>query len=194
MSVKKMVQVGFLAAVGFLLMFTLEFPLPLLPPFLKYDPSEVPALIAAFAYGPWVGVLVELVKNVLFFVSGKATSGIIGFLGASIAGCTYVLVAGSVYEHWRTKKGALASLIAGALALVVVMSLANYFILLPLWGIPTEQVGGLIISAVVPFNAAKGIISGVVSFVIYKRVSVFLRGTETRKSTVKEASQARAGK
>jgi len=106
MSVKKMVQVGFLAAVGFLLMFTLEFPLPLLPPFLKYDPSEVPALIAAFAYGPWVGVLVELVKNVLFFVSGKATSGIIGFLGASIAGCTYVLVAGSVYEHWRTKKGA----------------------------------------------------------------------------------------
>lgn len=193
MSVKRIVQVGFLSAVGFLLMFTLEFPLPLLPPFLKYDPSEVPALIAAFAYGPWVGVLVELVKNVLFFISGKATSGIIGFLGASIAGCTYVLVAGSVYDHWRTKTGALVSLIAGSLALVFVMAIANYFILLPLWGIPTEEVGGLIISAVVPFNAIKGFLSGCISFVIYKRVRVFLGETIERK-VIKKTSEITTGK
>ncbi|NLC77420.1 MAG: ECF transporter S component [Clostridia bacterium] len=194
MSVKKMVQVGFLAAVGFLLMFTVEFPLPLLPPFLKYDPSEVPALIAAFAYGPWVGVLVEMVKNILFFISGKATSGIIGFLGASIAGCTYVLVAGSVYEHWRTKTGALASLLVGSAALVIVMSLANYFILLPLWGIPREEVGGLIISAVVPFNAVKGFLSGLISFVVYKRVRVFLGEVTETKKPGEEVSEMRVGK
>lgn len=193
MSVRRMVQVGFLSAVGFLLMFTLEFPLPFLPPFLKYDPSEVPALIAAFAYGPWVGVLVELIKNMVFFVSGKATSGIIGFLGASIAGCTYVLVAGSIYDHWRTKKGAIASLVTGSLALVVVMSLANYFILLPLWGIPPEEVGGLIISAVVPFNAIKGFLSGCLSFLVYKRVRVFLRETIDQE-VVKKTSEITADK
>lgn len=174
MSTKKMVQIGFLSAIGFLLMFTLEFPLPLLPPFLKYDPSEVPALIAAFAWGPWTGVLVELIKNIMFFISGKATSGIIGFIGALIAGATYVFVAGSVYEKWRTKTGALISLISGSVALVVVMTFTNYFILLPMWGIPTEQVGGLIVSAVVPFNAVKGILSGGISFLIYKRVRTFI--------------------
>jgi len=173
-STKRMVQIGFLAAIGFLLMFTLEFPLPLLPPFLKYDPSEVPALIAAFAWGPWIGVLVELIKNIMFFISGKATSGIIGFIGAMVAGGTYVLVAGSIYENWRTKTGAIVSLVSASFALMVVMSLVNYFLLLPMWGIPTEEVGGLIVSAVVPFNAVKGILSGGVSFLIYKRVRAFL--------------------
>lgn len=193
MSVKRIVQVGFLSAVGFLLMFTLEFPLPFLPPFLKYDPSEVPALIAAFAYGPWVGVLVELVKTTLFFISGKATSGIIGFLGAIIAGGTYVLVAGSIYEHWRSKTGALISLVAGSMALVISMSLANYFILLPLWGIPTEQVGGLIVSAVIPFNAVKGLLSGGISFVIYKRVRVFMGEKVKSEVSVGKTSNTNVG-
>ncbi|HHX50094.1 MAG TPA: ECF transporter S component [Clostridia bacterium] len=174
MSIKKMVRIAFLAGVGFLLMFAVEFPLPFLPPFLKYDPSEVPALIAAFAWGPLTGVLVELIKSVLFFASGKATSGIIGFLGAFIAGGSYVFTAGMIYQRWRTKTGAIVSLVAASCILVVVMSVANYFILLPLWGIPTEQVGGLIVKAVVPFNLAKGLFSAVITFIIYKRVRFFL--------------------
>ena len=41
-------------------------------------------------------------------------------------------------------------------------------------GIPTEQVGGLIVSAVLPFNLAKGLLSAVITFIIYKRVRFFL--------------------
>ncbi|MGI6552913.1 MAG: ECF transporter S component [Bacillota bacterium] len=183
MCSKKMVQIAFLAGVAFLLMFTVEFPFPFLPPFLKYDPSEVPALIAAFAWGSWTGLIVELIKNVLFFASGKATSGFIGFLGAFIAGGSYVVTAGAVYRRWRTKTGAVVSLVTATGVLVIVMAVANYFILLPLWGIPTEQVGGLIVSAVLPFNLAKGLLSAVITFIIYKRVRFFL-GESVKESPV----------
>ena len=57
--------VGIMSAIGFVLMM-LEFPLPfLIPGFIKFDFSELPALITAFAYGPLSGVLVCLVKNLL---------------------------------------------------------------------------------------------------------------------------------
>ena len=40
-----------LAAVATVLMY-MEFPIPIMPAFIKLDVSELPALIASFAYGP----------------------------------------------------------------------------------------------------------------------------------------------
>ncbi|HPJ22513.1 MAG TPA: ECF transporter S component, partial [Clostridia bacterium] len=56
-------KVGMLSAVSAILMF-LEIPVPLVPPFLKFDFSDLPALIAGFAFGPMAGVAVLLVKNI----------------------------------------------------------------------------------------------------------------------------------
>ncbi|HHU32227.1 MAG: ECF transporter S component [Zhaonellaceae bacterium] len=174
MSTKKLVNISLLSVLGFLLMFTIEFPLPFLPPFLKYDPSEVPALIAAFAWGPWTGVLVEFIKTFLFFMSGKATSGLVGATAAFLAGGSFVFVGGLIYEKVHTKTGAVISLIAGSIAMTVVMTFANYFVLLPLWGISQAEILPLVVSAVIPFNLAKAIISSVATFVVYKRVHYWL--------------------
>ena len=51
-----------LTAVSFVLHF-LEFPVPLAPAHMKMDISDMPALIGAFAYGPWWGVAIEAVKS-----------------------------------------------------------------------------------------------------------------------------------
>lgn len=174
MSTQKLVRVALLSVFAFLLMYAIEFPLPFFPPYLKYDPSEVPALIAAFAWGPWTGVLVEFVKTVLFFLSGKSTSGLVGVTAAFIAGSSFVLVAGSVYERYRTKTGAVVSLLAGSLAMTTVMTLSNYFVLLPLWGVPSNEVLPLITSAIIPFNLVKAVFSSAVTFVVYKRVRIWL--------------------
>ena len=53
-----------LSAVAFVLMF-LDFSVPLIPPFVKMDFSELPALLASFALGPLYGVVVCLVKNLI---------------------------------------------------------------------------------------------------------------------------------
>lgn len=186
MSTKKLVNVSLLSVLGFLLMFTIEFPLPFLPPFLKYDPSEIPALIAAFAWGPWTGVVVELIKTVLFFLSGKATSGIIGATAAFLAGGSFVFASGIIYEKIHTKFGAIISLAVGSIAMTVVMTLANYFVLLPLWGITQAEVLPLVISAVIPFNLAKACISSIATFVVYKRVHYWLNKQVTVKKAVQE--------
>ena len=53
-----------LAALSCVLMY-LEFSVPFVPSFLKMELSDLPALIAAFAYGPVAGVLVGLIKNLV---------------------------------------------------------------------------------------------------------------------------------
>ena len=55
---------GILSAMGAVLM-ALEFPVPFMPSFVKFDFSELPALLATFSMGPVSGVLVCLVKNLI---------------------------------------------------------------------------------------------------------------------------------
>lgn len=63
-SAQTMTSIALLAALSFILAF-LEFPVPLSPSFAKMDLSDFPALDGAMALGPWAGVFVELVKNLL---------------------------------------------------------------------------------------------------------------------------------
>ena len=62
--IRTMTMISLLAAVAFVFAF-FEFPVPLSPAFARMDLSDFPALVGAMALGPWAGVLVELVKNLL---------------------------------------------------------------------------------------------------------------------------------
>jgi len=174
MSVRKLVRFSLLVALSFLLMYYVHFPIPPFPPYLKYDPSEVPALFASFAISPGAGVLVVLVKNVLFFFSGRNVTGIIGVSANFVAGASLVLTAGLIYRRMRTKRGAVISLVAGCLAMTATMAVANYFIFLPLWGIPRDQVGALLTAAIIPFNLVKSGLSSIATFLLYKRIKGLL--------------------
>lgn len=50
-----------LAAISYVLAF-LEFPVPLSPSFARMNLSDLPVLIGAFAFGPVIGVMIELIK------------------------------------------------------------------------------------------------------------------------------------
>ena len=63
-NVRLIVGTGMLSALAFVLQY-LEFPIPIMPGFIKFDFSDLPALIGAFAYGPIAGILVEFIKNLL---------------------------------------------------------------------------------------------------------------------------------
>ena len=64
-SARYIAVTGILAAVAWVLQL-IEFPVPvLIPAFIKFDFSDLPALLGAFALGPLCGVLIELVKNIL---------------------------------------------------------------------------------------------------------------------------------
>ena len=65
MKTHKITVTAMLAAVATVLMF-LEFPVPfLIPPFVKMDFSELPALLASFSLGPVYGGVVPYQKSYL---------------------------------------------------------------------------------------------------------------------------------
>ncbi|MCR4891060.1 MAG: ECF transporter S component [Lachnospiraceae bacterium] len=179
-----------LSAVAFLLMF-MEFPLPMfIPPFIKMDFSDLPALIASFAYGPISGVLVCLIKNLLHLFMTQ--SGGVGELANFILGGVFALVAGIVYRCIHSKKGALIASLSGTLVMAVVSIPTNYYIVYPFYTsfMPLDaiiQAYQAIIPSVsslmecllifnFPFTLFKGIFATVITFLIYKPLSPILKG------------------
>ncbi len=171
---RRLTQVAVLGSVAFAFMY-FDFPIPPFPAFLKYDPSEVPALIATFALGPASGVAVEAIKVLLIQLLRSGTAGgPFGIFMNFLAGVTLVGVAGSYYIVEHTKGGAIRSLVLGVLAMTVVMIVANILLTPRFFGIPRHQVVALVLPALLPFNLVKGTISSIITYYVYKRVRVYL--------------------
>ena len=114
-----------LSAIAFMLMF-LEFSVPVMPPFIKMDLSELPALLGAFAMGPVSGVMICFIKNLLHLL--MSTTGGVGELSNFLLGACFVLPAGLAYQKQKGKKRALAGALAGAVLMAGVSIISNYFI------------------------------------------------------------------
>jgi len=171
---RRFTQVGVLGAIAFTFMY-FDFSLPFFPAWLKYDPSEVPALIATFALGPASGVAVEAIKALLIQLLRSGTAGgPFGIFMNFLAGVTLVGVAGTYYTVEHTKAGAIKSLVVGILAMTAVMIVANILLTPRFFGIPRHQVVALVLPALLPFNLVKGAISSVITYYVYKRVRVYL--------------------
>lgn len=182
-------KITLLGVIGIIIMF-LELQIPIFPSFLKIDLSDVPALMAGFAFGPLAGVLVELLKNVLhLFVS--TTSGV-GELANFLIGSSLVVPAAAIYKKDKSRKNAIIGLLVGIVCMAIMGGLANYFILIPFYekamGFPVEAIVGmsaavngaikdlptLILYAIVPFNLLKGLVVSAVTVALYKYISPLL--------------------
>ncbi|HEX6989375.1 MAG TPA: ECF transporter S component [Bacillota bacterium] len=168
-GLRQLAWMGVMTALAAALMY-LEIPLPFLPPFLKYDLGDFPALVVGFALGPVPGLAVEAGKDILFALLRGSTP--VGLAANLLAGGTWVLTAATIYWNWRTRRGAVVSLLAGGLVTTAVLAVANRYVFLPLWGIPPEAVAPMVWSAIIPFNLFKVTATGAVTFVLYKRVRV----------------------
>ena len=178
MRLSTLIKISLLSALSAMLMH-LSFPLFPAHSYLRYDPSEVPALVASFALGPLAGMAVVLLKNLLYLVSHFQPSEFIGIPLNSIAGCTLVGVAGQVYRARKSKATARVAITLGVVAMTLVMIPAN-LILLPIFQkffmpavqqMPTNQLLTALLMVVTPFNLLKGALTGTLTFLVYKRVS-----------------------
>jgi len=179
-------------ALAVALMF-LEVPLPLMPPFLKFDFSEIPVLVGTFALGPVYGIIIELLKN-LIHLPWTGTMAI-GEMSNFITGSIFVGTAGFIYRKNRTRKGAIISMAIATLALAVIAVPVNAFINLPLYasvlGMSMESILGwtqsvnpaidselkLLLLGFVPFNLFKGIVVSAITFCVYKPISKLINRT-----------------
>ena len=184
---------GVLSAVAFLLQL-IEIPLPMLmPTFIKFDFSDLPALIGSFALGPVCGIAIELIKNVLHALLATGSFGV-GELSNFVLGAVFVGVAGCIYRRSRSKKGALIASLAGAIVMAVISFPSNLFIVYPVYYqfMPEEtilaayqtilpgmkSVAQSLLVFNVPFTFVKGILDVAITFAVYKKISPILKGND----------------
>jgi len=194
LDVRKMTVTAMLSAIAFVLMF-LDTAVPIMPSFIKLDLSELPALIATFALGPVCGVIVCLIKNLLHLLI--TTTGGVGELSNFILGAAFVLPAGLIYQHKKTKKNAIIGAIVGALAMAIISFPSNLFIVYPVYYnfmpkdviiaayqalVPFANIDSIakcLLLFNVPFTFVKGLISAIITILIYQPLRPLLKGNNS---------------
>ena len=190
-KIRKLVGTAMLGAVATILMY-LEFPIPVMPAFIKMDISELPALIAGFAYGPVSGVAVCLIKNLIKLPS--TTTAAVGELFNFVMGALFVGTAALVYKKIKSRKGAAIGSVLGAAVMAIVSVPYNYFIVYPayvvFYGMPLDAIVGMyqainpgvdgllacLLTFNLPFTFFKGLVDALICFLIYKPLSPLLPG------------------
>ncbi len=196
-TTKNVVLMGMFSALGAVLML-FEIPLPFIAPsFYGLDLAEVPVLVGTFALGPVAGAVMEFVKILIKLVLKPTSTGFVGEFANLAIGCGLVVPAGIIYQINKTKKGALWGMIAGTAVMSVAGVVINALVMLPFYSnfMPLENIiaaGAAInpfvsniwtfaIICVGPFNMIKGFVVSMITWLVYKRVSIIIHGVGAAK-------------
>ena len=189
-NTKKMVGIAMLAAIATIL---ISFGFPIIPgvSFLKVDFSDIPVLIGMFLYGPVGGTMVAFIRSLLHYIQTGGDAGYpIGDTASFIASVAYTL---PIYLIMKSKvdntKTIIFANIVGTLSLTVILSLVNYFFLLPLYlKVLNFSVGPIreyILMGVIPFNIIKGAIVSTVFIMLYAKLKTWLQRNQLTKISIK---------
>ncbi len=189
--IHKLATVGCLAALSSVLML-LDFPIGLVPGFIKFDFSDVPALIAAFAVGPVWGCAVAMIKNLINVIVSQSAG--IGELANFVISVSLVLPAGVIYKKLsllslkKDSKSVVLACIAGGVSMTVMSIPMNYFIVFPFYSVAYGTamdsiimaftriypfINGLLDTVIVimaPFNMFKAAVNCSIAAIVYKRI------------------------
>jgi riboflavin transporter FmnP len=144
-------------------------------PFLELDFGNVFILLISFLLGPIEGILVCVLKETLRIFLAGSTGGV-GELANMLMTSAYILLPSVVYQYRKGMKWVIVTLIGACFIGTIAALLVNRFITFPLF-----LKGGA--SAVfeegfwwiVAFNLIKTSAIGVLTFLLYKRLSNFIK-------------------
>ncbi len=188
--VRKLTVTAMLSAISVVLMY-LQISLPFMPSFIQFDFSDLPALLASYAFGPISGVAVCAIKNVLHGLA--STTAWVGELSNFLLGTMFVLPAGLIYKLRKNKKSAIFGALCGAATMALGGVLTNLYLIYPLYyklGLPYQAILGMyqailpsvsnmaqaLLTFNLPFTFAKGLFITVICLLIYKPLSPILKG------------------
>ena len=189
-SIKVIAATGLLTAVAVVLQY-IEFAIPIMPSFIKLDFSDIPELIGAVFFGPIIGVIIALLKNLIHMLVSQ--SGFVGELSNFLLGASFALTAGIVYRVKKGIGGVILAGILGSVEMALISVPTNYFVIYPLYynvmGFPKEAVLGMykvlmpsiegipdgLIIFNLPFTLVKGLICTVFTVIVYKPLRLILK-------------------
>lgn len=185
-NVRRLVFTALMSALSLVLSTEyLKFKMPFMPPFISFDFSDAPAVLAALTMGPVSGVFVCLIKNI--FGCFTSATGCVGELSNFILGVLLVVPAGLIAHKSPKFSRAVVGCLIGAVVMGLASFISNYFIVFPIYDatvLPMEAIIGMyqkILPSVeslaeclwifnVPFTFVKGLIAAVISLILYKHL------------------------
>ena len=187
-SIQKLIYTAMLAAVAGVLM-SLEFSVPMMPPFYKVDFSDVPSVIAVFLMGPVSGICVEVIKLLIKLITVGTNTMYVGELANLIAAFLFVWPLWFLYQKLgANRKAAVEALLISIVIRTACACFINANITLPLYAkamsLPLDEVirmvasvnpaikdlNGFIILATIPFNVLKVGLNYIVGQLLFVRL------------------------
>lgn len=188
-KLRRLTMAALCGAVAFVLMY-FSFSVPVLSPYAEFDLSALPMLIGGFILGPAGAIEIIVIKIALKLAFKGSSSLLTGEILNFILSVAYVLPALLYYRRHRTKKGAVMGLVLGTLVCVVVSVFANIYVTFPMYiklygmswdGIISKcsalnpwitDIPTFVAFSVVPFNLLSRSITSLLTFLLYKKLSV----------------------
>ena len=187
-SIQKLIYTAILGAVAGVLM-SLEFSVPMMPPFYKVDFSDVPSVIAVFLMGPVSGICVEVIKLLIKLITVGTNTMYVGELANLIAAFLFVWPLWFLYQKLgANRKAAVEALLISIVIRTACACFINANITLPLYAkamsLPLDEVirmvasvnpaikdlNGFIILATIPFNVLKVGLNYIVGQLLFVRL------------------------
>ncbi len=187
-SIQKLIYTAMLAAVAGVLM-SLEFSVPMMPPFYKVDFSDVPSVIAVFLMGPVSGICVEVIKLLIKLITVGTNTMYVGELANLIAAFLFVWPLWFLYQKLgANRKAAVEALLLSIVIRTACACFINANITLPLYAkamsLPLDEVirmvasvnpaikdlNGFIILVTIPFNVLKVGLNYIVGQLLFVRL------------------------
>ena len=158
------------------------FDFPIFPavPFLELDFGNVFILLISFLLGPMEGVIVCVIKESLRMIGGT----VVGELANMMITCSFILVPAIVYQFKKGLKWVVPCLAIACVIATGVALLTNRFINFPLYaylsggnilGMTVEEAFSRYWLAVLLFNLIKTVAVSLLTVLLYKRLSNFLK-------------------
>ena len=181
LSAKRLAFMGVFVALSYAVSW-LQTPALFGTPFLKLDLGNVFIVLVSFLLGPIEGVVVCLLKESLRLIGSDTYAGeLANFLVTS----SYLLLPSVLYQFRKKLKTVIISLIVACFIATGVALIANRFLVFPAYSLltPDGTLFGMTVAqafkkyfwALVAFNLLKSVLVGVITIILYKRLSNFLK-------------------
>lgn len=131
-------------------------------------PGDIAVLFAGLLLGPWWGLGITLVVSLVQGITVSAASGVYGILMHIISTGTLVLVSALAARLFKGRLNAELSVLCGVLAAAAVMVGANLLITPLFMGVTMDDVLGIMLPFILPFNLIKLGVNGALACVVYR--------------------------
>ncbi|MDE7362726.1 MAG: ECF transporter S component [Oscillospiraceae bacterium] len=192
-DVRRLVFTALMAALSIVLAEPpLAFKVGIMPSFMTFDFSDVPAMLASMTMGPVSGVFVCLIKNIFGCFTTKTAC--VGELSNFILSAALVFPAGLIAHRNGKYIRAVVGCLSGTVLMALMSIPSNYFLVFPAYGtafgLPIDALVGYyqkILPSVenliqcliifnVPFTLVKGLCAAIISILLYKKLRPVFSG------------------